>query len=131
MDALAELAQPVPDTPPLQTRRTEHQAHEARVRFWRVVIVTSFFAILVGGSLLAGAVAVLGSMKTQARLDSAAKHATAKMSRPMLDGVFCRSLVFDNNSGQTIEDKVERCDKDSVVAAPTRPGQTTFVWGGK
>jgi hypothetical protein len=126
---MSELAQPGPDTSLLRTRRAEHRANEARIRFWRVVIVTSFFAVLIGGSLLAGAVAVIGSMKNQARVDAAARHATAKISRPMVGGVFCHSLVFDNNSAQSIEDKVEPCDKDRIT--PKSPSQTKFVWGGK
>jgi hypothetical protein len=131
MEPTAGLAQPVRGTPRTRPRRTEHQEREARVRFWRVVIVTSFFALLIGGSLLVSAVAVIGNRQNQSRAEAAAKHATAKISRPMLDGTFCHLLVFDNNSGQSIEDKVERCDKDSVAAATTRPGQTQFVWGGK
>lgn len=125
---MSELAQPGPDTSPQRTRRAEHQAHEARIRFWRVVIVTSFFAVLIGGSLLVGAVAMIGSMKNQARVDAAARHATAKITRPMVGGVFCHSLVFDNNSGQSVEDKVEPCDKDRIM--PKSPSQTKFVWGG-
>jgi hypothetical protein len=131
MEPTAGLALPVREASPKRPRRAGHQEREARVRFWRVVIVTSFFAVLIGGSLLAGAVAMIGSRQNQSRAEDAAKHATAKISRPMLDGVFCHYLVFDNNSGQSIEDKVERCDKDSVAAAQRRPGQTQFVWGGR
>jgi hypothetical protein len=131
MEQTAGLPLPVRDTSPKRPRRAEHQEREARVKFWRVVIVTSFFALLIGGSLLVGAVAMIGSRQSQSRAEAAAKHATAKISRPMLDGVFCHYLVFDNNSGQSIEDKVERCDKDSVAAATKRPGQTQFVWGGR
>ena len=131
MDSTVELARPVRNTPPVRPRRTEHQVREARVRFWRVVIVTSFFAVLIGGILLVSAVAMIANMKYQSSADAAARHATAKISRPMLDGVFCHYLVFDNNSGQTIEDKVDRCDKDRAAAAPQRPGQTQFVWGGR
>ena len=108
-------------------RRTTHQLAEARVRFWRVVIVASFFAVLIGGSLLAGGVAMFGHMQNQSKANAAAKYKTARISRPMLDGVFCHNLVLDNNSGQSIEDKIERCDAGKV--APKRPGQTQFVWG--
>lgn len=125
MDSTAKPTEPGQGKP---RRRTAHQVHEARVRFRRVVIVASFFAVLIGGSLLAGGVAVIGHMQSQSRADAAAKYKTAKISRPMLDGVFCHSLILDNESGRSIEDKVERCDQGKV--APTRPGQTQFVWGG-
>lgn len=132
MESTAALAEPAPESAPVRQKRTEHQAREARVRFWRVVIVTSFFAVLIGGSLLVGAVTMIGNMQNQSRADAAAKHATAKISRPMLDGIFCHFLVLDNNSGQAIEDKVERCDKDKIAAATAqRPSQRQFVWGGK
>ena len=36
--------------------------------------------------------------------------ATAQIRRPLLDGTFCRNIVFDNNTSQSITDKVERCD---------------------
>lgn len=122
MDSTAKPTEPV--------RRSAHQLSEARVKFWRVVIVSSFFAILIGGSLLAGGVAMVGHMQSQSNADAAAKYKTAKISRPMLDGVFCHHLVLDNETGRTVEDKVERCDQGKV-AAPTRPGQTQFVWGGR
>lgn len=111
-------------------RRSAHQLREARAKFWGVVIVSSFFVILIGGSLLAGGVAVVGHMQSQAKADAAAKYKTAKISRPMLDGIFCHNLVLDNETGRMVEDKVERCDQGKV-AAPTRPGQTQFVWGGR
>ncbi len=110
-------------------RRSEHQVHEARVKFWRVTIVTSFFAILIGGSLVAGAVTMIGNSQSQSREALAAKYKTAKISRPMLDGVFCRNLTLDNQTGLMVEDKVERCELGKVQ--PTRPGQTQFVWGGR
>jgi hypothetical protein len=121
----------VKPTGPLQDtrRRSTHHVREARAKFWRVAIVSSFFVILIGGSLLAGGVAMVGHMQSQSRADAAAKYKTAKISRPMLDGVFCHNLILDNQTGRMVEDKVERCDLDKV--APTRPGQTQFVWGGR
>jgi hypothetical protein len=110
-------------------QRSTHQVREARVKFWRIAIVSSFFAILIGGSLLAGGVAMVGHMQSQSRADAAAKYKTAKISRPMLDGVFCHNLILDNQSGRMVEDKVERCDLGKAVT--TRPGQTQFVWGGR
>src|SRR5258708_5323839 len=96
MDSTAELTQGAKDAP--RPLRTANQIAEARVRFWRVVIVASFFAVLIGGSLLAGGVAMIGHMNSQSKTDAAAKYKTARISRPMLDGVFCHNLVLDNNS---------------------------------
>ena len=126
MDPTAGLAQP--ELPPSQLRRSVHQTKEARLRFWRVIIVTGFFAILIGGNLLAAASFIIDKaehyFKTE---DLSAKYKTARISRPMLDGVFCHSLVLDNKTGQAIEDKIERCDASNATA---RRGQTQFIWGG-
>jgi len=59
---------------------------------------------------------------------AAEKRKSGKISRPMLDGVFCRTTVFNNKSGEAEEDKIERCD-DATPAG--RNYKTEFVWGGK
>ncbi len=53
---------------------------------------------------------------------------TAKISRPMLDGTFCHTTVFDASSSQTIEDKVEFCDqrRQTSIAKP----RAEFAWPG-
>ena len=109
--------------------RTVRKSHEARVKYWRVFVVTAFFAVIVGANLFVGAVVIFGKMQTQARAEQAATaaRATCKISWPMLDGVFCRTVVFDNKSAESVEDKVERCDQPGL--APGRPRQTQFVWG--
>jgi NAD/NADP transhydrogenase beta subunit len=109
--------------------RTVRKSREARVKYWRVFIVTAFFAVLVGANLFVGAVVIFGKMQTRARAEEAATaaRATGKISRPLFDGVFCRTMVFDNNSAETVEDKVERCDQPGL--APGRPRQTQFIWG--
>jgi hypothetical protein len=106
------------------------RAREARIKFWRVVIVSTFFAIVIGGNAILGAVVVIGNMQETAKAEVAAaeKRKSGKISRPMLDGVFCRTTVFNNKSGEAQEDKIERCD-DGTPAA--RSLKTEFVWGGK
>jgi hypothetical protein len=113
----------------LGPQRLSYRAREARLKFWRVTIITSFFAVLFGGSLLAGAATVIGKMQNQSHAAAAARYRTGIISRPMLDGVFCHTLVLDNNSGQAVEDKVEHCDADSN--SPARARKTEFVWGAQ
>ena len=109
--------------------RTARRAHEARVKYWRVFVVTAFFAVIVGANLFVGGVLVLSKMESRSQAEEAAiaAHATAKISRPMLDGVFCRTMVFDNKSAEAVENKIERCDQPGRAQARPRQGQ--FVWG--
>ena len=51
------------------------------------------------------------------------------MKRPLLDGVFCRSIVFDNNTGQSVTDKVERCDGGPKQPTVTYTEPPRFTWG--
>lgn len=105
-------------------------AREARTKYWRVLIVSIFFAIVIGGNVILGAVVIVGNMHEAAKAEFAAaeKRKSGRISRPMLDGVFCRTTVFNNKSGEAQEDKIERCD-DATPAA--RSLKTEFVWGGK
>ncbi len=111
----------------LRAQRVADQTRAARAKFRHTVIALSFFAILIGGGLLSGAATLIPDIQAHFKQeDVAAKYKTAKISRPMLDGVFCHNLVLDNKTGQSVEDKVERCDAENL--APRR-GQTQFVWG--
>jgi hypothetical protein len=106
------------------------RAREARIKFWRIVIVSTFFAIVIGGNMILGAVVFIGNMQETAKAEVAAaeRRKSGKISRPMLDGVFCRTTVFNNKSGEAQEDKIERCDDGSPAA---RSLKSEFVWGGK
>ncbi len=127
MDPSVELAAPQHPASRLRSRHNAHQTLEARTKFWRIVIVITLFAVLVSGGLLTGAAGVFAMIQSHFKTeDLTAKYKTARISRPMLDGVFCHRLVLDNKTGKSIEDKIERCDAESV--APRR-GQTQFVWG--
>lgn len=127
LDTLADLAQPEPRAPRSRPSRTPRQTNETRTKVMRVVIVTAFFAILIGGNLIASASSILATVHDHFKPpDPSAQYKTARISRPMLDGIFCHSIVLDNKTGQSIEDKIERCDRDSQP----RRGQTQFVWGG-
>jgi hypothetical protein len=106
------------------------RAREARTRFWRILIISVFFTIVIGGNIILGTVVVIGNMQEAAKAEIAAveKRKSGKISRPMLDGVFCRTTVFNNASGEAQEDKIERCD-DGAPAA--RSLKSEFIWGGK
>lgn len=116
--------------------RIARQQHERRVRFWRVFTVAAFFAIALSGNLFIGAMVVqknFGDVLTFDKLFSWTKPAevapTAQVRRPLLDGTFCRSIVFDNNTAQSISDKVERCDV--LRNQPRGKTRTQFNWGGR
>jgi hypothetical protein len=110
--------------------RAARHSRAARVRFWRVFAVSSFFVIVLGAGLFTGAVVVMRNYGSPFASDKAAAHiATAQFRRPLLDGTFCRNIVFDNATSQSIMDKVERCD-----GTPGTPGvrsRSQFSWGGK
>jgi hypothetical protein len=113
-----------------QRLRAARQAREARVKFWRVAIVTSFFAVVLGGGMSVGAVVLVGKLRDAASAEeSNARHQTAHIRRPLLDGTFCRDIVIDNQTSKTIGDKIERCDGGYVEPA-FRP-KAEFTWGGK
>lgn len=110
--------------------RAAGQSREARIKFWRVFVVTSFFVVVLGANLFVGAVVMSGTIRTHFNSDKArANGQTAQVRRPLLDGTFCRNIVFDNATAQTVEDKVERCD--NAVGKPQGKGRSQFSWGGR
>jgi hypothetical protein len=110
-----------------RSRELRH-ARETRTKIWRVSLVTIFFVVVLGGNLFVGAVLMLKAFRAQAG-ETAASTAFGRVTYPMLDGVFCRHVLFDNATAQAKEDKVSRCDEDR---ARERLGRsTTFNWGGR
>src|ERR1700733_8030537 len=103
MDTAVEQAEGGRSMPVAAVRATRH-SRELRRGF----LVTIFFAVVLGANLLIGAVVVFRGMQSQFGAESTADH-TTKITRPMLDGTFCRNVVLDNRSAQTITDKVELC----------------------
>jgi hypothetical protein len=113
--------------------RVARMQREKRVRFWRAFAVTLFFAVALSGNLFIGA-AVLQRNFDKLFTWSSEEHftPTGRMKRPLLDGVFCRNIVFDNTTGQSVTDKVERCDggpRTPNYEQRTAPPQ--FKWGGR
>jgi hypothetical protein len=116
-----------PITPGLASRREALRAEEKRTRFWRVTIVTVFFVVVMGANLFVGAVLVFGTVKTQSETAALeAAHRTGRVSRSMLDGMFCRFTTYDNQLGQVTEDRIARCED---VGGPRRQNRNTFNWG--
>ena len=109
--------------------RAARQQHEARVRFWRVFAVSTFFVVALGANLYIGAVVMMGNFGNPFAVSKAPLTPTVQIKRPLLDGTFCRNIVFDNNTAKSIEDKVERCDK--VPTQPRGKTKTQFSWGGR
>ena len=109
--------------------RTARRRRETRIRFWSVFAVSAFFVVALGASLYIGAVVAMGNFSGQFDAKAAASRHTAQIKRPLLDGTFCRTTVFDNTTAQTIEDKVERCAR--AVSPPKSKTKTQFSWGGR
>jgi hypothetical protein len=113
---------PPPHSADFELRHTR----EARTRLWRVAIVSVFFALVLGANLLVGGVLMVKAFHTQG--DQAGEaFRIGRVTFPMLDGVFCRNVLFDNTTVQTKEDKVSRCDDHAIHSEHSR---TKFSWGG-
>ena len=81
---------------------------------------------MLGANLFVGATLVLKAMRTQAGETSASTR-FGRVTYPMLDGVFCRHVRFDNTTAESTDDKVSRCDDDR---GRERLGHSTsFNWG--
>jgi hypothetical protein len=76
--------------------------------------------LLVGGVLMVKAFHKEGDQTAEALR-------IGRVTFPMLDGVFCRNVLFDNTTVQTKEDKVSRCDDHAIRSEHSR---TKFSWGG-
>jgi hypothetical protein len=104
--------------------QVSHRPRLVWVESWRAFVVTSYFVIVFGAILFIGTTMVTRTIQNQTNSKGVAVYGrTARVSYPLLDGVFCRSMVFDNRTEQTIEDKISRCDGGSN-------GSSKFKWGG-
>ena len=129
MGTTVDTAEAGQETPGIKSARVARQLREARIRFWRVFVVSSFFVVVLGANLFIGAVVMMGNLRTQVSADKTESNGqTARVRRPLPDGTLCRNIVFDNKTSQTISDKVERCDQG--VVKPKVRSKTQFSWGG-
>jgi hypothetical protein len=109
-------------------KRELRRSRETRVTFWRAVIASSFFALVLGASVFLGALMMVGTLGGQ---DSSnlltADGRTARFARTLSDGTRCHYMVFDNRTAQTVEDRIGRCDEGKPKPKPERPA--AFSWG--
>jgi hypothetical protein len=130
MDTSADIAAESRNQSDAKPPRTGRQSHESRAEYLRGTIVTIFFVIVVGANLFIGGVVLFGKLQSQSLLIRDEGPAfTARITRHMLDGTFCRNSEFDNTSGYTIKDKVEPCDTGRGVWK--KPGRSMLNWYGK
>ena len=109
--------------------RAAREAREARIKFWRVFAVTSFFAVVLGANMFVGVVLLIGNLRTSPTDDpDLGDGRVAQVTHKMLDGTFCRYITYDNKTAQTIEDKVERCDSRTKKGVKRK---SEFSWGGR
>ena len=128
---MADSGQETPETVPWRAAR---RAREARVKYWRAFAVSSFFIVVLSASLYSGAAFIFGSFRSHDGSDRIWSPAqTARITRPLLDGTFCRTIIYDNNSARTIEDKVVRCNTGGrdIKGMSTSKSAAEFNWGGK
>ena len=128
MSTLVDVPDAGGEAPAAQLRRAARRARQARIDFWRALILGSFFVVAIGADLFVGAVVMVGRIQGPAQDAVAASHKTGRFMRPLRDTIFCRYTVFDNKSAQLIQDGIERCDGAGRMSL-TAP-KSKFSWGG-
>jgi hypothetical protein len=134
MSEAVDMADSDREAPGTMPWRAARRSREARVKYWRTFAVSLFFIALLGTGLYTGVVLIIGSDSGQDASDRAwAANRTARISHQLLDGTFCRTMVYDNKSARTIEDKVTRCDTNGRHITDYSPGKSRaeFNWGRK
>jgi len=67
---------------------------------------------VISANLFIGTLLMLGSFRSQlVTYNEPTEVRTGRMTEMLLDGTFCRAVVFDNKSAKTIKDKVDLCDQ--------------------
>ncbi len=86
------------DRKAMRQRVLRHQ-HDARIRFWRLFVVVSFFFVAIGANLYVGATVLIGNMCGPVVVEKSVPGdgRTARVRRPLFDGTFCRDIIFDKN----------------------------------
>ena len=113
-------------------QRVARLRREKRLRFWRAFAVTAFFVVALSGNLLIGAAVVNNNLSNLLTFNwgkSEEPSHIARIRRTMLDGTFCRNIVFDNTTAQSVTDKVERCDGGPKQPKVDYTPPTQFKWG--
>ena len=108
-------------------RRDLRRSQETRARFWHVVVVSSFFFIVMGTGLFLGAVMVIGVLRSNSGAELTDDGRTGRIARSLQDGKLCHYILFDNKTAQTVEDRIARCDEGKPK--PKKESSATFSWG--
>jgi hypothetical protein len=128
MNAVSHLTGDVRKMQAVEARRDLRRWQETRAKFWHVVIVSSFFVVVVGASLFLGAVMVIGTLRgSDGSNELTADGRTGRIARSLRDGKLCHYIVFDNQTAQAVEDRIGRCDEGKPK--PKRQTPATFSWG--
>jgi len=115
--------------PSIQSRRATRRSRAARVEFWQTVLLSTFVGLVLVANLFIGAVVVFGTVKSQFQTTNGPTDVhTGRFTEMLLDGTFCRTVLFDNKSAETIDDKVVLCNKSVPYRASK--GGSRFNWGG-
>jgi hypothetical protein len=128
MTAVSRLAGHALRARVVEARRDLRRWQETRARFWHVVVVSTFFLTVIGAGIYLGTVMVISALRTNTGLtELTADSRTGRIARSLQDGKLCRYILFDNKTGQAVEDRIARCDE----ATPKLKRQTpaTFSWG--
>lgn len=94
----------------------------------RAVIASSFFLVLLAGTMLLGGHAAIDPLLRLA-ITARDGRAIGDVVMRMPDGKFCRHLSFDNDTAEMIEGDVERCP-DNFIAGEHFRSVSSFTWGG-
>lgn len=128
MNTTADRQGGIDSVPSFESRRAARRSRAARAEFWQTIVVSGFVALMIGANLFIGAVVVFGTVKSQLETyKEPAKVRTGRFTQLLLDGTFCRTVVFDNSSAETVRDKVELCDQ----SAHGNNSPSRFSWGGR
>ena len=112
MGAISPFASHVVKMRAVAARRDLRRSQQTRARFWHVVVVSSFFFIVVGTGLFLGAVMVIGVLRSNSgKAELTAEGRTGRIARSLQDGKLCHYILFDNKTAQTVEDRIARCDE--------------------
>jgi hypothetical protein len=115
------------NAPSIESRRAARRARMRRLEFWQTALLSTFIALVIAANLFIGAVVVFGSVKSQlVTHNEPTKVRTGRMTEMLLDGTFCRTIVFDNKSAETVKDKVDLCDQSGLFSGS---GKSRFNWG--
>jgi hypothetical protein len=128
MNAVSRLAGHALRARVVEARRDLRRWQETRVRFWHVVVVSTFFLTVIGAGVYLGTVMVIGALRTNTGLtELTADGRIGRIARSLQDGNFCRYILFDNKTALAVEDRIARCDDGTPKLKRQTP--TTFSWG--